>query len=186
MDSFDKICSSIISPHKLQYNTEDLNTINISGGQVNFVRQDFDLVVEKNHFQAKNDKLKLKCSFYQTPNQNPLKKDCIIYIHSHGSSRLEAIPLLEHAIPHFNVCIFDSRASGLSEGEFITLGIQEAEDLQKLLQFLLINKSQTKFYLWGRSVGGVTVIQFLNKLNKQLIEAVILDSPFTTLKTLVQ
>jgi len=113
-------------------------------------------------------------------------KACLIYLHSHSSSLLEGLSLLKYCSPEFNLCIFDSRASGLSEGEFVTLGIKESDDLEVLIKKLRAENGMREFYLWGRSMGAVTAIIHSNRQDRELVKAVVLDSPFTTAKTMVR
>lgn len=70
------------------------------------------------------------------PNQTLNDKPMVIYLHSHSANRLEGTHLIHQVLPDFNLCIFDVSGSGHSEGEYVTLGPKESEDLRYLLQAL--------------------------------------------------
>jgi pimeloyl-ACP methyl ester carboxylesterase len=55
----------------------------------------------------------------------------------------------------WNLCLFDFVGSGISEGEFISLGFFEAIDLQTVIS-LVLGKGNSKIHLWGRSMGAAT------------------------------
>ena len=57
-----------------------------------------------------------------------------------------------------NVVLFDCSGSGLSDGEYITLGMKESDDLHAVMEHIVINKKLTNISLWGRSMGAVTGI----------------------------
>lgn len=59
----------------------------------------------------------------------------------------------------WNVLLFDFSGSGLSEGETISLGYQEAKDLRLLIQEMQ-KKGNNMFFLWGRSMGASTSTQY--------------------------
>lgn len=80
-------------------------------------------------------KERLKCSLIRHKNSEKRKlglhanSKCLLYLHGFGSSRLEALSLVE-LLPHdYCLCIFDLSGSGKSEGSKITYGIKEAEDI---------------------------------------------------------
>ena len=61
-------------------------------------------------------------------------------MHGLGSSRLEAMPLVEMLPPEYCLFAFDFCGSGKSEGENITYGMREAEDIEAIIDFLKQNK----------------------------------------------
>lgn len=66
----------------------------------------------------------------------------------------------------------------------MTLGYYEQEDLHEVLTHIK-NKPQVKaISIWGRSMGAVTALLYLNK-NVEVVSAVI-DSPFKSLKSLIE
>lgn len=53
------------------------------------------------------------------------------------------------------VALFDFVGSGESEGEFVTLGVNEAKDIDAVVNYILKNKNVNDIFLWGRSMGAV-------------------------------
>jgi alpha/beta superfamily hydrolase len=94
----------------------------------------------------------------------------------------------------FNVVHFDFSGSGLSEGEFTTLGMGEKYDIGALLNHIHRMYSVGEFYLWGRSMGAVSILLLLENLIDfdeyenlpYKICGLVLDSPFKNSKELVR
>ena len=86
----------------------------------------------------------------------------------------------------FNFCIFDFSGYGNSDGDSVTLGIEEVWDIEAVIKFLSTKYNQKKFVLWGRSMGAVTALLYLyHKRNeKHNIIGGIYDSPFYSLEKL--
>lgn len=87
----------------------------------------------------------------------------------------------------FNVCLFDFAGYGNSEGDFVTMGVEEMWDIELVIQHLERSFGQKKFVLWGRSMGAVAALLYLQKIaihgNHQVVSAVF-DSPFHSLEKL--
>ena len=75
---------------------------------------------------------------------------------------------------------FDFPGCGQSEGEFISLGWHERDDVNYIVNFLRENRNVSTVALWGRSMGAVTAL--LHGDRDPSIAALILDSPFASLK----
>jgi alpha-beta hydrolase superfamily lysophospholipase len=110
---------------------------------------------------------------------------CVIYLHTHNSSRLEAREILPVLLPsNINVFTFDFSGSGLSEGEFVTLGWNEKEDLKTVIEFIRNEEKATCIGLWGRGMGAVTSLLYADQ--DPCIGGIVLDSPFLSLKMLAE
>jgi pimeloyl-ACP methyl ester carboxylesterase len=83
-------------------------------------------------------------------------------------------------LPFFNVACLDCAGSGNSEGNYVTLGYYEKEDIRALIEFLKNEFLFTKFILWGRSMGAVTSLLYAAKY--QDVEAVVSDNAFSDLE----
>ncbi|WP_413490582.1 alpha/beta hydrolase [Brochothrix thermosphacta] len=82
----------------------------------------------------------------------------------------------------YNVLIPDSRASGASEGTYITFGAYEKNDLNAWLLQEQAKKSQQKFVLMGVSMGAATVMMSQDVISPTLdIEAIIEDCGYATI-----
>ena len=86
-------------------------------------------------------------------------RTCIVYLHAHGSNRTEGYHLLKICVENdLDLCLFDFGGSGNSEGDYVTLGMQESRDCKVLLEVLKEGFEVKRFILWGRSMGAVAAI----------------------------
>lgn len=77
---------------------------------------------------------------------------------------------------------FDFAGCGLSEGEYISLGYYEKDDLETVINHLRESGKVSTIGLWGRSMGAVTAL--LHGHRDPSIAGMVLDSPFSDLKDL--
>ena len=49
-----------------------------------------------------------------------------------------------------------TQGSGLSDGDWVTLGANEVDDLEVVIKHLRAHKGTSTVGLWGRSMGAVT------------------------------
>ena len=140
---YEQIWKMFIRPTRQTYYNYDLGPIirNLNGKYIK--RHDLDI---------KNDRdLNLKCSYFETfdslnsceksnfPDNN-CSKPCLIYLHCNAASRLEALVLLPYLVEsNINLFCFDFSGCGLSEGEYISLGIYEAQDLKCIIEYIRKN-----------------------------------------------
>lgn len=82
------------------------------------------------------------------------------------------------------LCTFDFNGCGNAEGEFISLGFHERQQVKLVTDYLRKNAKIDRLALWGRSMGAVTALLYLPEDNQ--ITSVALDSPFKSLKGLVE
>jgi len=82
----------------------------------------------------------------------------------------------------FSVVSFDFSGSGNSEGEYVSLGYFEQEDLESVVVHLRKNDQTTRIALWGRSMGAATSLMF--GVTDPSVACMVLDSPFSSLKVL--
>lgn len=109
---------------------------------------------------------------------------CVIYLHGNCSSRVEALAAAQILLPmDITVFAFDFSGCGNSEGEWVTLGHKEQEDLQTVINHLRRIRTVSLIGLWGRSMGAVTSIFYTAK-EPAAITAMVLDSPFSSLQSL--
>lgn len=108
-----------------------------------------------------------------------------MYSHSHSGNRLEGSALAEGLINDFNMCIFDYSGYGMSQGKYTTLGLKEQDDLEAVITHLRSHFKMQTIYIWGRSMGAVTAILLAERSKNTICDAMILDAPFTSTKTMV-
>ena len=177
--SYDDLWKAIIRPNKDEYNLEELGPFKFEYKGKCYKRTDFELINKRSK--------KIMCSFWEPfdeERESP-RLPCVIYLHGNSSSRCEVYPevkfLLERNITIFS---FDFCGCGKSEGEYITLGYYEKRDVHCIVEYLLKSRKISKIGLWGRSMGAVTALMYANE-HPKLIEVMILDSGFYSLKKLI-
>jgi len=86
----------------------------------------------------------------------------------------------------FNITVFsfDFAGSGLSDGEYLSLGFYERDDLSVVIDYLRESHRVTFIGLWGRSMGASTAL--LHADRDPSIAGLVLDSPFSDLKVLCE
>lgn len=111
---------------------------------------------------------------------------CLVYCHSQSGNRIEGLFLQEWCIENsYGLCLFDFNGCGKSQGEFVTLGWKEQDDLEQLINILTKDYKATQIALWGRSMGAVTSIMYA-KRHSLYLSAMILDSPFSDISVMVK
>merc|ERR1711957_740065 len=114
------------------------------------------------------------------------KKPLLIYLHSQTGNRVEGYHLLQHcAKRRIALLLFDFAGCGKSEGEYVSLGYHEKDDLEGVINHVSEGFPIGNIALWGRSMGAVTGILYAEK-NASKITSMILDSPFNELSTVVK
>jgi fermentation-respiration switch protein FrsA (DUF1100 family) len=80
------------------------------------------------------------------------------------------------------VFTFDFAGCGLSEGEYISLGCYEKDDVDCVFRYLRSLETVSSIGIWGRSMGAVTALMYSDTNHE--IGCVVLDSPFSNLEKL--
>ena len=110
-------------------------------------------------------------------------RGCVLYLHGNAGNRLDVLPLLPFLVEKgLEVCCFDFAGCGLSEGEFISLGMYESKDALIVANHLRNYFKIRDIAIWGRSMGGVTTIRTAAKTN--IFFAIVVDSAFMNLRKL--
>mmetsp|Transcript_29850 Transcript_29850/g.40342 ORF Transcript_29850/g.40342 Transcript_29850/m.40342 type:complete len:162 (+) Transcript_29850:231-716(+) len=105
-------------------------------------------------------------------------------MHGNSSCRMESLEVLRYLLPqNITLFSFDFAGCGLSGGEYISLGWYEREDLAQIVNYLREKRRVSTIGLWGRSMGAVTAL--LHGDRDPSIAGMVLDSPFSNLKALV-
>jgi len=181
--NYDELWKAIIRPPRDKYDEKtDLGPQIFAFGakpRNTFYRRDLEL--------TNNRGLKLQCSHFEpTPGNRPSKKmPCVIYLHGNSSSRCEALSAVGSLLPMgLTVFCFDFAGCGKSEGAYLSLGYYEKDDLACVIDHLRKSNAVSTIGLWGRSMGAATAL--LHTHRDPSIAAMVLDSPFTDLKTLAK
>jgi len=83
------------------------------------------------------------------------------------------------------VCCLDFAGSGHSEGDWVSLGAREPEDVEVVVNFLR-NAGIGLVGIWGRSMGAVTALRYCHTRSDHAIAGLVLDSPFRDLPGLIR
>lgn len=110
---------------------------------------------------------------------------CVIYMHGNSSSRLEALPQLSLVLSlGATLVTFDFTGSGQSDGDYVSLGFYERDDLQVVIEYLRTSGATSTIALWGRSMGAATAI--MHSQRDPSIAGMVLDSAFASLERLAK
>ncbi|KXG39328.1 uncharacterized protein LOC8080807 isoform X1 [Sorghum bicolor] len=174
----DQLVNFIIRPPRADYSPND-----------DLLEQEFMLKGRwflRKDLEVKNGQGKtLQCSHYMpvvVPEGKALP--CVIYCHGNSGCRADASEAAIILLPS-NITVFtlDFSGSGLSEGEHVTLGWNEREDLKAVVNYLRTDGNVSCIGLWGRSMGAVTSLMY--GAEDPSIAGMVLDSPFSNLVDLM-
>ncbi|CAI5460660.1 unnamed protein product [Closterium sp. Yama58-4] len=174
----DEIVNLVIRPPRAEYSVQtDLvgPLFALRGRQ--YRRHDLQLVNSRGHV--------LECSHYMPAHIPPNQKlPCVIYCHGNSGCRADASEAVFVLLPS-NITVFalDFSGSGMSQGDYVTLGRFEMEDLTTVVDHLRAEGSVSLIGLWGRSMGAVTSLMYAAK--DLSIAGMVLDSPFSNLPNLI-
>lgn len=122
---YQELVNAIIRPPRCQYDLAHLGPAVFEFCGKTFQRADFELRNPRGH--------KIVCSMWEpiAPHRpNPIMP-CLIYMHGNSSARLEALPQLSLVLSlGATLLSFDFSGSGLSDGDYVSLGAFEKEDLK--------------------------------------------------------
>ncbi|KAK0598278.1 hypothetical protein LWI29_033230 [Acer saccharum] len=170
----DQFINFVIRPPRADYNPEQYlweRDFTLAGKS--YKRQDLELRNARGHA--------LQCSHYVPspfPEDTPLP--CVIYCHGNSGCRADANEAAVILLPS-NITVFtlDFSGSGLSDGDYVSLGWHEKDDLKVVVSYLRSNKLISRIGLWGRSMGAVTSL--LYGAEDPSIAGMVLDSAFSDL-----
>lgn len=102
-----------------------------------------------------------------------------------GMVSVEVIPQLSYLLSlGVAVFAFDFAGSGKSDGDYVSLGYYEREDLSCIVAHLRATNVVSTVALWGRSMGAATALMFGDR--DPSIACMILDSSFADLNQLCE
>ena len=142
-----------------------------------FTRTDFTLRTKRGY--------NLECSHWEPVERVVDRIPVVIYMHGNSSARVEVIPQLSYLLSlGLAVFAFDFAGSGKSDGEYVSLGYYEREDLSCIVAHLRATNVVSTIALWGRSMGAATALMFGDR--DPSIACMILDSSFADLTQLCE
>ncbi|MFH1643726.1 MAG: alpha/beta hydrolase [bacterium] len=133
--------------------------------------------------EFKNDEGQiLKGFFFKRPNP----KGNLLLCHGIHSIK-EFFYLFLEMFPDYNILMFDFRAHGQSEGDLITIGFKESNDVINASIFLknkTKNDGELPLIIFGASMGGAASLK-ATEINPNICDALIIDSSFKSLREIV-
>ena len=177
--SYEDLWKAVIQPNRDIYKDEDLGPEKFQIKNKFYKRTDFTITNKRNY--------KLMCSFWEPYDEEReyTRLPCVVYLHGNSSSRCEAIAEIKYLLPlNITVFSFDFSGCGRSEGEYISLGWYEKDDVECVINYLRKTNKVSTIGLWGRSMGAVTAIMYGDR--DPSIAGLILDSPFASLRELIE
>jgi len=142
-----------------------------------FTRTDFTLRTKRGY--------NLECSHWEPVERATDRIPVVVYMHGNSSARVEVIPQLSYLLSlGVAVFAFDFAGSGKSDGEYVSLGYYEREDLSCIVAHLRATNVVSTIALWGRSMGAATALMFGSR--DPSIACMILDSSFADLTQLCE
>ncbi|KAL7505893.1 hypothetical protein ACHAXN_003307 [Cyclotella atomus] len=174
---YQELVNAIIRPPRAQYREEHLGPPAFSFLGKRFTRTDFTLQTQRG--------LSLQCSHWEPVERTADRIPIVIYMHGNASARVEVLPQLTCLLAlGVAVFAFDFAGSGKSDGEHVSLGFYEREDLMCVVAHLRATDVVSTIALWGRSMGAVTAL--LHGDRDPSIAGMVLDSPFADLTQLCE
>ena len=177
--SYESLWKSIIRPSRDIYEEKDLGATSFVCKKKNYSRKDFNILGYNGNI--------LKCSFYEMDeiDRKVPSLPVIIYLHGNAGSRLDSFRYLRAVLEKdINFFCFDFAGCGLSEGEYISLGFYEKEDLKIIVDFVSKLPYVSSIGLWGHSMGAATAILYAAVDNR--ISCICADSSFSDFNVLAK
>lgn len=183
-EGYDQLVQAIIRPPRCSYTEAELGAKRFMFAGRVYHREDLEIFSNR-----PGQRLKLKCSHFKPEPKTegcrdgrPVRRPCVIFCHGNAASRAEGIDYLKTVLAaSADLFIFDFGGSGQSEGEYVSLGHWEKEDLAAVVEHLR-SSGVSSIGLWGRSMGAVTSL--LYAVRDAGIAGIVADSPFSDLRTL--
>jgi len=174
---YQELVNAIIRPPRAEYKEETLGPPAFLFCGKRFTRTDFALKTKRG--------LNLQCSHWEPVERASDRIPVVIYMHGNSSARVEVLPQLSYLLSlGIAVFSFDFAGSGKSDGEYVSLGYWEREDLMCVIAHLRATNVVSTIALWGRSMGAATSL--MHGYRDPSIACMILDSPFSDLSTLAE
>lgn len=179
-EGYDTLVNFIVRPPRASYNVADLGAKRFMFAGKIYHREDFEVK------SLRAGRPLLKCSHYKPEpkkGEYPLRRPCVVFLHGNAGSRLQGLTCLRTVLSSSaDFFTFDCAGSGQSEGEYVSLGYYEKDDLAAIVDRLRRTGTVSSIGLWGQSMGAVTAMMYAAVDSK--LSAIVVDSPFTDLRTL--
>ena len=177
--TYEALWKAIIRPPRDDYEEDELGFPEFTIEKRHYVRKDFELL----NFQG----YLMKVSMIEPDIRERPREimPCVIYLHANASSRIEGLHIRRFLLKRdINLCVFDFQGSGMSEGDYISLGYHEKHQVKNIVDFVEKYPGVGKIGLWGRSMGAATSLIY-TAMDKR-IKATVADSAFGDFRKLAK
>ena len=177
--SYETLWKFIIRPPRDEYEEDFLVDEYFIYKNKQYQRKDYDLISSEGYI--------MKCSFIEPIDafRPAIEMPVILYLHGNSSSRLEGMNNLKLLLNlDINLFVFDFPGCGLSEGDYISLGYHEKDDVKIIMDFLEKMPGVGNIGIWGRSMGAATTLLYAYKDPR--VKAICVDSPFERFEKLAE
>eukprot|EP00242_Pyramimonas_sp_CCMP2087_P018462 CAMPEP_0198204502 /NCGR_PEP_ID=MMETSP1445-20131203/7910_1 /TAXON_ID=36898 /ORGANISM="Pyramimonas sp., Strain CCMP2087" /LENGTH=614 /DNA_ID=CAMNT_0043876401 /DNA_START=312 /DNA_END=2157 /DNA_ORIENTATION=- len=196
--AYQEVLKALIRPKRAKYTMKDLGPEQFDFLGKKYVRKDFTVrnprrmtlqcsrwVLKATSEEEEDISINDIFVAFHIAEPKPVKQaPCVVYLHGNASCRVEALQVLSFCLHlGLDLVTLDLSGSGLSEGEFVSLGYYEEDDVRVLCDYLRVKLGISQIALWGRSMGAVTAALYVTTRDPT-IQCVVLDSPFTSLTEL--
>ena len=175
---YEEIVAAIIRPPRAQYALSALGPRSFEFRGVAIARRDY--------FVLNSRGMRLACSYWAPaalPSTSSEPPPCVVFLHGNASSRVGALEALETVLAcGAALAAFDCAGSGLSEGDYVTLGWSERDDVAAIVAHLRGAGLAGAVALWGRSMGAAAAL--MHAPRDPSLAGLVLDSPFADLRQL--
>lgn len=177
--SYETLWKFIIRPPRDEYKESMLGSPKFKFNKKKYQRKDYDIMSTEGYI--------MKGSLIE-----PFKEDrpsiempLVLYLHGNSSSRIEGLNIAAELLKRdINLFVIDFAGCGLSEGEYISLGYHESDDVGNIIDFIEKIPGVGRIGLWGRSMGAATTMIYAHR--DERIKAICLDSPFADFNRLAK
>lgn len=174
---YQELVNAIIRPPRAEYKEESLGPPAFAFCGRRFSRTDFAIRTKRG--------LDLQCSHWEPVERISDRIPVVIYMHGNSSARVEVLPQLSYLLSlGLAVFSFDFAGSGKSDGDYVSLGYYEREDLMCVIAHLRATNVVSTIALWGRSMGAATSLMHGDR--DPSIACMVLDSSFADLTQLCE
>ena len=162
---YESLVNQLMCPERQKYELKALGPDRMRIGSFMYDRKDSSILTTRS--------VKLHCSHW-IPVGIAKPMPCLLYLHgmteSRGGNKLAALEGLRvAAMLGMSLFAYDSRAHGLSGGDFVTYGYEEKHDLDEVLRVLHQNARISHVMLWGTGLGAATALQFVDMVESDAV-----------------
>ena len=177
--SYDTLWKFIIRPPRDEYKVSMLGSPYFKFNNKKYERKDYDIMSSEGYI--------MKGSFIEPFKEcrPSIEMPVVLYLHGNSSSRIEGLNMAGELLRRdINIFVIDFVGCGLSEGEYISLGYHESDDVGNVIDFIEKIPGVGRIGLWGRSMGAATTMIYAHR--DERIKAICMDSPFADFNRLAK